>query len=302
MAFGIPRNLAMIGGQSFPSQSPDDGIFSYLARAMRPLPFNKMGKQDPSAPPSAPRAVASPEGGGVVTPGPTKQDMGGTPPLTPLPSHGPGYTPGRTVPPPTPPHIRYAVPDPVTGEMGEMRDYDSSRGIEAFAGQGGVGFDTRGEGVEGRPGGGAFTPSPTPVIGRTPGPQGVPIFNWDGIANPMAFEAYSDPLLATELEAKRVAAERAVADPLWDEREKAKIWMDTQVGVQKGIQSLMMENFMSELQKIKMEIDREFPNLPPEEKQKILDQRSQILETAYRNVFGERGAGSSIRSYGGFPD
>lgn len=209
-------------------------IYAYLLEAMkRRFPdFDAGGGVGGSSTSSSMRglrAVDSPPGG-PVTPGPTKTEMGEIPWLPPdqsqnqsRPSEPSGPSEeeiaamserGRERHTP----LRFTLP----GQ--KERTYDpfteESPGISAYAGQGGLGRPSRyeGTGVQGHAGGGAFSPSSTPVIGYTPGTTRVPVFDWSNVANPAAFEAFHEPTLAIAEEAKRQEALMAAADPLWKER------------------------------------------------------------------------------------
>jgi len=161
------------------------------------------------------------------------------------------------------PYIRFALPTP-TGEMGPMTDYTPGEPAP-FAGQGGF-MD-----AQGTQGGGAFSGSSTPVVGKTA--MGNPMFDWSGVANPGAFEAYGDPIRDALMKADQVKAEKLAQDPMWEEKEKARIWTESQVGIQMGIREALQKAYEKQLTAVVEQVRREFPNYSPNELKREVDKR-----------------------------
>ena len=181
----------------------------------------------------------------------------------------------RDIPAEEPPHIRFSTP---TSPMGDYSPGNS--GIESFAGG-------KFMGAEGTPGGGGYAPSQT---------------DWSKVSNPMAFEAYSDPLRKAQLDAETKHAQAEAIDPLYDEREKAKIWTKSQLDLQEGIQAMLQRQYTSRLQEIQSSVEHDMPNASPEEKDKEMRKRLANLEAEYSSLYGTKGAsGSTPNSYSGYP-
>lgn len=256
------------------------GLYDYLRRLTAPagagvgggLPTPMTGGGGVgSGAPSSPFAIDTPPGAPVVIPGDTKEALARrrtTPSIY-------DWIPDPVAPSPPPAsHIRYSTPT-----SGGFQDYNPERGIEAFAGGNFMG-------AEGTPGGGGYSPSQQ---------------DWSKVANPMGFDAYMDPIREAERSALLTRATRSAADPLWEEREKARIWQDTQVGINRGIQQSIMEDMRARLADIDAAIEREMPNATPEQKDLERQKRLARLEDEYATIFGNRGAASSVRSYSGSP-
>lgn len=229
------------------------------------------GQPDPSQP-SSPRAISTPPSAPVNPGSMTKTDDD----LGPLVSHGTGYTPhvpGSGLLPAERPHIQFARPGedlhtPGTGissyvgiDKDQYLDPPKWEGQSNFMGTQGVG------------GGGGFSPSQQ---------------DWSKVANPEAFDAYDQPLRDAARLAEKNRLQRSVTDPMWEERERAKIWTEAQTGSQTGIIESLMANIDSREKEVKtaMQQDPRFLSLPPEEQEKKMREaadtfaaeRSSIIE------------------------
>lgn len=312
---GFPPPSPPTSTYSSPSDS-NTGVLAYLRKMMEKLQVDTrgMGGTGGGSPdamammPSPPKAVPSPEGGGPINPtGMTKQNMGQNPassgdsppgsadidpfhlypnrrPDSPLP---PGGIPGRFPQEQSRPSLMFA-------KQGEsLHEYDPSAGIENYVGpnytpDGGV-TGQRFMDTQATPGGGAFSGSSTPVTGRTPGPAGVPTYDWSGVANPMAFEAYTDPIKAYALEAERVKAEKAALDPMWEERERAGIWKSTQLDIQSEVQRRLEDKYKADMAYF---IAHDLQSgLSDEAKAKAVKDKSDEL---LRMIYGEKGMASMV--------
>lgn len=172
---------------------------------------------------------------------------------------------------PEDPYIRFAVPGP-GGAMGPMQDYNpvaegtpgaapfnAALSQAAFAGQGGIGTPgVEGQFAEGTPGGGAFSPSQT---------------DWDKVANPFAFEAYSDPIRKALIQADLVRTQKSIADPLWEERERAKIWEGAQINIPLGIQGRLEEEAQKRAAAIIEGIKRDMPDASSDDIRREFEKR-----------------------------
>lgn len=245
-----------------------------------------MGRPTPPNAPVAPTGQTKTETG---APGVEEQR---TQPPNPFPSNRPGAGPS----PLSAPGIQFSIPSPQT-EMqfqGPMTGYGSGpgdrEGISAYAGQGGLGNPLMGTsgvgragneyGAQGTPGGGGFSPSQQ---------------DWSKVANPEAFDAYTFPIRDAALKAEQVRQQRSIADPMWEEKEKAKIWADesirAQVGVQETLTKSMTEDYERKITALKTSPD--FLALPPEEQQKILASKAEDFRYDLSQLAGRRSASTA---------
>jgi hypothetical protein len=175
--------------------------------------------------------------------------------------------------------------------------YDPEAGIEFFAGpregpvtatapESGTGTGVRQSfmGMEGTPGGGAFSPSQQ---------------DWSKVANPEGFPSYweekENRIRRADMAATEAKLNALAQDPMYEERQRADIWRGAQVGVQTGIQDALRQQFEREMAAVEAHLKDQTPPLSPEAFQK--EMQSAAYEINQR-IYGDRGMTGGLRSYG----
>lgn len=133
-------------------------------------------------------------------------------------------------------------------------------------------------------------PSDT-FMGRTTRPGGGTF----SVLNPPAYK--DEDTLAEEYFRNRM--ERNIKDPFWEEREKAKIWSEAQIGAQSGLYDLRAKQIQRWGEDQKAGIDND-PNTSPEAKQKARAEIDNNVNQMLNELYGGQGS-SGVRSPGNFP-